>query len=80
MRPGYVEGASYAFQKFAVDAAQAAHVAELAGLGLLTLPAINTLAGDPKNDSPLKKKILAGTELAGLGTLALPTLHHLTHA
>lgn len=80
MSGAYTQGAVKAFQKFALDAATASHVAELAGLGLLTVPALNHLFGDPEHDSPTKQRVMAGTELAGLGTLAIPTLHHLMHA
>lgn len=80
MLRAYTHGAAEAFQKFAIDAAMAGHIAELAGLGLLTVPALNHLLGDPEHDSPTKQRVMAGTELAGLGTLAIPTIHHLMHA
>ena len=79
-RNAYAQGAAQAFRKFALDAGIASHVAELAGLGLLSVPALNHLLGDPEHDSPTKKRVMAGTELAGLGTLAVPTLQHLMHA
>jgi len=80
MRSPYAQGAAQAFQKFAVDAEMAHHVAELVGLGLLTVPAANHLFGHPKHDSPTKQRVMAGTELAGLGVLAAPTIHSLLKA
>lgn len=80
MRAAYAKGASYAFQKFAVDVETAKHIVDLAGLGLLSVPVLNHVFGDPEHDSPMKKRIMAGTELAGLGALAGPTIHHLMHA
>ena len=80
MRNAYAQGAAQAFQKFALDGETAKHIADLAGLGLLSVPVLNHLLGDPEHDSPTKKRVMVGTELAGLGTLAVPTLHHLMHA
>ena len=80
MRTAYAQGAVYAFQKFAINAETAKHVADLAGLGLLSVPVLNHLFGDAEHDSPLKKNVMAGTELAGLGAMAIPTIHHLMHA
>lgn len=79
MRAAYAQGASYAFQKFALDAETAKHVADLAGLGLLSVPVLNHVFGNPEQDSPTKRRVMAGTELAGLGALAIPTIHHLMH-
>lgn len=79
MRRVYVQGAAQAFQKFAVDSDTANHIMELAGLGMLSVPVLNHLLGDPDNDSPTKKRVMAGTELAGLGTLAYPAVNHLIH-
>lgn len=79
MRHAYTQGAAQALQKFAVDAQTASHVAELAGLGLLSVPVLHHLLGDEGQDSPTKKRVMAGTELAGLGILAAPAIHHLMH-
>jgi hypothetical protein len=76
----YVHGAAHAFQKFAVNAETAHHIAELAGLGLLTIPALNHFLGDPEHDSPTRQRVMAGTELAGLGVLAAPSIHSLMKA
>ena len=70
----YARGAADAFEKFAVDANLASHVAELGGLGLLTVPALHHLI---KKDSSGTDRALAGVELAGLGVLAAPSIHHL---
>lgn len=76
MSSPYVQGATHAFQKFAVDADLWKHVAELGGLGLLSIPVAHHLLTS-KDD---KERLLAGTELAGLGALTAPTLHSLwTH-
>ncbi len=80
MRLSYTLGALSAFQKFAVDAETMKHVADLAGLGLLTVPALHHLLGTPETDSPNTRRLMAGTEIAGLGLLAAPTIHHLMHA
>jgi hypothetical protein len=77
MHSPYVQGAATAFAKFALDADMAKHVAELGGLGLLTVPALHHLLGNPETDSPGMRRGMAGTELAGLGLLAAPTIHHL---
>lgn len=79
MRHAYAQGTAQAFQKFALDAETAKHVADLAGLGLLSVPVLNHLLGSPEHDSPTKKRVMAGSELAGLGALAVPTIHHLMH-
>lgn len=78
--PAYAYGARDAFQKFAVDAETMKHVADLAGLGLLTVPVLHHLVSDPEKESPAMRKGMAGTELAGLGLLAAPTIHHLMKA
>lgn len=79
MQP-YASGALQAFQKFAVDAETMKHVAELGGLGLLTIPALHHLLAGSGEESPGVRKGMAGTELAGLGLLAAPTIHHLLKA
>lgn len=79
-RPAYANGALHAFQKFAVNAETMKHVADLAGLGLLTVPVAHHLLSDPEHESPTTRKLMAGTELAGLGLLAAPTIHHLMKA
>lgn len=72
----YAQGALHAFQKFAVDAEIMKHVAELGGLGLLSIPVMHHLLTSKDN----KDRLMAGTELAGLGALTAPTLHSLwTH-
>lgn len=76
----YARGALHAFQKFAVDADTMKHVADLAGLGLLSVPVLHHLLGSPETDSPTMRHGMAGTELAGLGLLAGPTIHSLLKA
>ena len=76
MMSPYAQGAAHAFQKFAVDAEILKHVAELGGLGLLSIPVAHRLL--TSNDKT--ERIMSGTELAGLGALTAPTLHSLwTH-
>lgn len=72
----YTAGALSALQKFAVDAEMAKHVAELAGLGLLSVPVAHHLM----TSKDTKDRLMSGTELAGLGVLAAPTIHHLLKA
>ena len=76
----YASGAVDAFRKFAVDAETMRHIADLAGLGMLTVPVLHHLVSDPEKESPAMRKGMAGTELAGLGLLAAPTIHHLMKA
>lgn len=51
--------------------ADAGHIAELAGLGLLAAPSVKTLAD---SNATKKEKSHAKFEAAGLGTLAIPTV------
>lgn len=80
MHSPYVQGAAIAFEKFALDVNTAKHVADLAGLGLLSVPVLHHLLGSPEKDSPGMRRTMAGTELAGLGLLAAPTIHHLVRS
>ncbi len=79
-KTSYAKGAVDAFRKFAVNAETMSHVAELAGLGLLTVPALHHLLSDSEKETPAMRKGMAGTELAGLGILAAPSIHHLMKA
>lgn len=76
----YRQGAYAALVKFALDAETAQHIAELAGLGLLSVPVAHHLLADPEKQTPAMHKGMAATELAGLGVLAAPAVHHLLKA
>jgi hypothetical protein len=76
----YAQGALHAFKKYAVNAETLRHVADLGGLGLLSIPVMHHLLGHTDQDSPGMQRAMAGTELAGLGLLAAPTIHHLVRA
>lgn len=76
MRGPYANGALVAFQKFAVSGETLKHIAELGGLGLLTVPVLHHLLHSETGTD----QAMAGTELAGLGLLAAPTVHHLLKA
>jgi hypothetical protein len=60
------------FEGFEKRAGMGAHLAEVAGLGMLAVPSIQHLRKKPMSESKTHKY-----ELAGLGTLAAPSAYHI---